>query len=212
MSWFALLPLPRCCRTVIAAMRLRTCPESGVAHRDRFCSGLDRLERYMSDVKIRRATDDHHVLPVIAELEQKMEAVRERAFDLFSLRGGGQGHDLDDWVTAERELLGWSTAALKEHPTEFEVDVALPGFRADDVELTAMPHELIVHAARKDERSGQSDHVVWSEFGSSEVYRRVALPADVQTDAVIAQLKNGVLRVHAPKSVVTNERAADAEC
>ena len=166
----------------------------------------------MSDVKIRRATDDHHVLPVIAELEQKMDAVRERAFDLFSLRGGGQGHDLDDWVTAERELLGWSTAELKEHPTEFELDVALPGFRADDVELTATAHELIVHAARKDERSGQTDHVVWSEFGSNEVYRRVPLPADVKTDAVSAQLKNGVLRVHAPKSAVANERAADAEC
>lgn len=163
----------------------------------------------MSDVKIKREADGERTLPVFAELERKMEGVRQRAFDLFSTRGGRQGRDLDDWITAERELLGWSTAEMKERPDEFEVDLALPGFKADDVELTATSQEIIVHAARKDQRSGETDHVVWSEFGSNEIYRRFTLPADVRTDRVTAELKNGVLRVHAPKSVVANEHDAE---
>ena len=30
--------------------------------------------------------------------------VARRAFELYSSRGGRDGHDLDDWLTAEREL------------------------------------------------------------------------------------------------------------
>ena len=30
--------------------------------------------------------------------------VARRAFELYCARGGGDGHDLDDWLTAEREL------------------------------------------------------------------------------------------------------------
>jgi HSP20 family protein len=158
----------------------------------------------MSDVKIQRETDGERTLPVFAELDRRMEAVRQRAFDLFASRGGSLGRDLDDWITAEREVLGSSPSALMEHPDEFEVDVALPGFKADDVEVTATPRELVLHAARKSQRRGETEQVVWSEFGSNEVYRRFTLPGDVTPDGVTAELKNGVLRVHVPKGKASN--------
>jgi hypothetical protein len=34
------------------------------------------------------------------------EDVADRAYTLWQARGGGHGHDLDDWVTAERQLGG----------------------------------------------------------------------------------------------------------
>jgi DUF2934 family protein len=34
------------------------------------------------------------------------ERIRLRAFQLFELRGREDGHDLDDWVAAETEILG----------------------------------------------------------------------------------------------------------
>jgi Protein of unknown function (DUF2934) len=33
------------------------------------------------------------------------EAIAKRAYELFLARGGENGHDLDDWLRAERELL-----------------------------------------------------------------------------------------------------------
>jgi DUF2934 family protein len=33
------------------------------------------------------------------------EAIANRAYDLFLARGGEHGHDLDDWLQAEQELL-----------------------------------------------------------------------------------------------------------
>jgi len=32
------------------------------------------------------------------------EAIRQRAYERFRERGGEDGHDLDDWLEAEREL------------------------------------------------------------------------------------------------------------
>jgi DUF2934 family protein len=33
------------------------------------------------------------------------EAIATRAYELFLARGAGHGHDLDDWLQAEREWL-----------------------------------------------------------------------------------------------------------
>jgi hypothetical protein len=33
------------------------------------------------------------------------EAIANRAYELFLARGGEQGHDLDDWLRAEQELI-----------------------------------------------------------------------------------------------------------
>ena len=153
---------------------------------ERTC-GIRRIGEAMSEVRIKRQTDEARTLPVFKEIEKRFDAVRARAYDLFSSRGKSAGSDLDDWVKAERELLGWSPGELKDRENEYEVDFALPGFGADDVELTATPTELIVHAENKSERTGESDRVVWSEFGSSEIYRRFALPTPVLADRVSAE-------------------------
>ena len=37
------------------------------------------------------------------------ERIRQRAFELFELRGRQDGHDFDDWLLAETEVLGKPT-------------------------------------------------------------------------------------------------------
>jgi hypothetical protein len=44
-----------------------------------------------------RATPD----PIALE-----EQIRQRAYALYEARGRGDGHDLDDWLKAEAEILG----------------------------------------------------------------------------------------------------------
>jgi hypothetical protein len=34
------------------------------------------------------------------------EEVARRAYEIFRLRGGADGHDVEDWLAAERELRG----------------------------------------------------------------------------------------------------------
>jgi hypothetical protein len=34
------------------------------------------------------------------------DAIAQRAFEVYCARGGGHGQDVDDWLQAERELMG----------------------------------------------------------------------------------------------------------
>jgi hypothetical protein len=50
-----------------------------------------RTVSYMVD------TSSHQELP-------DQELIRRRAYEIFEARGGQSGHELDDWLQAEREL------------------------------------------------------------------------------------------------------------
>jgi len=154
----------------------------------------------MTQVQIKRDRDGDRTLPVFRELSERMEEVRRKAYSLFEQRGGEAGRELDDWITAEHEVLGWPAAELKEANGAFEMEVRLPGFAAKEVEVTATPRELVVHATTTRRDEGQDGTIVWSEFGSSDVYRQFGFPADVDATQVTARLENGILHVRAPRT------------
>jgi HSP20 family molecular chaperone IbpA len=56
------------------------------------------------------------------------------------------------------------------------MQVALPGFEAKEVEVNATPSEVFVQASAKKEKSSNEGGVVWTEFGSSDIYRRFEVP------------------------------------
>jgi HSP20 family protein len=159
----------------------------------------------MSNVAVKKDLGAQKELPVFTEIANRMEEVRKRAFELFEQRGREFGHDLDDWLAAEREVLGWPAAELKEKDSAYEMEVTLPGFTPKDVEVTATPNEVIVHACAEERKSGQNESVVWTEFGANDVYRRFAFPEGISADKITADFDNGLLRVMAPKSAFANE-------
>lgn len=157
----------------------------------------------MSDVKIERVSaDEERTLPVFAEVEQLMESIRRRAFELSSGHGFDPGCALDDWLEAEREICT-SEAEFIESDKDYLLDVALPGFDPSDIEVTATPGELIVHARKrtddKKESAGAKATVRWSRLGSSDVFRRIELASEIDLERISATLKNGILRIIAPK-------------
>ena len=42
----------------------------------------------------------------MGSLESTEEAIRQRAYELFEQRSCEPGHDLDDWLQAEAEVMG----------------------------------------------------------------------------------------------------------
>lgn len=143
--------------------------------------------------------------PIFAELERRFDAVQRRAHDFF-LNRGQVDRALNDWFAAEHELFGWSAAELSEKDDTYEVDFALAGFDAKDIQVTAMPNEIIVHADVKETREVEKDKVLWSEFGSKDVCRRFELPDPIDTDKVTATLDKGVLRIKAHKGVIGEKK------
>lgn len=162
----------------------------------------------MSRVAITKVTDDTRTLPIFAEVAKRLEAVKERAFELFEKRDRKIGNDIDDWLRAERELLGWPATELVEKNGAYEMQITLPGFDAKEVEITAAPTEIIVHAATEHEHETQKGKVLWSEFGSNDVYRRFETPNPIDVEKVHATFENGLLRISAPE--MTNAIASTA--
>ncbi len=158
----------------------------------------------MTDIKVEKVADDSRTLPVFKELESLADRIRARAFEMFSGRGFGGGHALDDWLAAEREIC-WPAGELVEQGKQYVLSVALPGFDAADISVTATPREVIVHANSKTERKAEEEarkgeSVCWSQFRSNDVYRRVELAREIDVQSVTASLTNGMLKVLAAKA------------
>jgi len=154
----------------------------------------------MSQVAVNKVqAAEKPALPIFEEVAKRFEAIQRRAFDLFEKRGGEFGRELEDWLKAEHELLGWPAAELVEQDGAYKMEISLPGFTAKDVEVTATPTEIIVHAATHEEKKTEKEKVLWTEFGSNDVYRRFGVPKPVDVDKITANLDNGLLRIIAPK-------------
>jgi HSP20 family molecular chaperone IbpA len=178
----------------------------------------------MSRVQVTRTHESRPALPVFAELSRLMGEVERRAFARFQGRGRRAGSSLEDWAAAEHEVLGWPAAELCEVDGRYEMALTLPGYTAGEVEVTASPREVVVHASTAGRREraargreedggtsanghkgeGQTGNgharVLWSEFGSNDVWRQFALATPIDVDQVTARLENGMLRVRAPRA------------
>jgi len=165
----------------------------------------------MSDVKITKVPAvEERKLPIFTEIEQLMDSVRKRAYEIFAGRAFGAGAELDDWLAAERELR-LPAAALKESDTAFTLEVAVAGFEASEVAVTATPRELIVKAQHKFEHKEQGtpkkNQTRWSEFRSEELERRIELPETIVVDKITATVHHGMLTVVAPKATLLSANA-----
>ena len=76
--------------------------------------------------------------------------------------------------------------------------------------MTATPSEIVVHAATKQEKKGDKDNVLWTEFGSKNVYRRFEVPNPINLDKVTANIENGLLHINAAQVSKPKEIPAKA--
>jgi HSP20 family protein len=163
----------------------------------------------MSDVTVQKVDDNaRKTLPVFEQIEKRIDDVRRRAFELFEGRGRGFGHDLEDWLKAEQEVLGSLAAEVAENDTEFQYQIALPGFDAKEVEVTASPSEIIVHAQTKAEKKSEKSNVIQTEFSSNEVFRRFETSQPINVENIKATMDKGNLRIMAAKASAKGKTAA----
>ena len=166
----------------------------------------------MSEVEVKKVSDaSDRSLPIFSEFEKIADKIRLQAWKLFSHRGQSEGRALDDWLQAEREVC-WPAAELTEHDDKYNLRIALAGFEPDEIKVTATPQEIIIKAAHEQRDSGEEDGgLKWSEFQSNDVYRRVEFPKRVNIDEISAKLRNGLLRITAPRQLTPEEAAEKIE-
>jgi HSP20 family protein len=158
----------------------------------------------LTNVAVKKVFDaKQRTEPVFAMADALLQSIRTRAYELFSQRGFNDGFALEDWFKAEHEI-SWPAAELVEEDQAYQLKVALPGYTAGEIEVTATPQEIIVSAASEKKGAAKSREpakgtVRWSEFRSNQVCRRFEVPNIIDTNQVTASFEDGLLTVKAAK-------------
>ena len=154
----------------------------------------------MSNVAVYRVQDGKPAAtPFLQEVRDTFEAIQRKAFELFERRGAVPGYELDDWLRAERDLFWVPQAEITEVTNEFRIEVAVPGFEAKDLEVTAFSGMIVVKANAEERSSKQEGRVYYSEFGTRSLFRRFEPPAAIDVNRVTATLEKGMLTIVAAK-------------
>ncbi len=126
----------------------------------------------------------------------------DRLFD--EIMGRGMRRSL-----AENEVRGsWTPAVdIKESADAIHISADLPGFKADDVEVTVENGVLSIRGERKFEEAsdGESYHRVERQYGVFE--RTFSLPTSVDAGKVEARFKDGEMMIVLPRREETKPRS-----
>lgn len=84
---------------------------------------------------------------------------------------------------------------LTEGDQEYRLSAELPGLSQDDVDIAIADGVLTISGEKKEEKEHKENGYLMSERRYGSFRREIALPADVDPNAIKAKFKNGVLSV-----------------
>jgi HSP20 family protein len=143
----------------------------------------------------------------IADLHQ---IIARRAYELFRARGFIDGHDLDDWLQAESEIVKPVPLEISETEDAITVRSVLLGYRAEDMEIHVEPKRLFINGQRQQNWEEKKREAVRSAESIELRFRTVDLPVQIDPNKVRATLSDGELQIELAK-VKTSERVAAAK-
>jgi HSP20 family protein len=97
---------------------------------------------------------------------------------------------------------GWSSPAIDMYQTDDDVVVkaALPGFKAEQVQINVTGDVLTLRGEMKHEEDKKDKAWHMREQRWSSFERSIALPTEVKADKAVADFENGILTVTLPKA------------
>ena len=104
------------------------------------------------------------------------------------------------WRTIANEGTITPPVDVHETPDELVVTAALPGMRADDVEITMTGQTLTIRGEFKADETVTRDQYLVRERRSGSFSRTLQLPVRVQGDRAEATFIDGVLTLRIPKA------------
>jgi HSP20 family protein len=126
---------------------------------------------------------------------KEFEDMEKRLAEFFR-RGADAGHGKEALTMAE-----WSPAVdITEDEKEYILKAELPGMKKEDIRITVQNDVLTISGERASEKKekGNKYHRIERSYGT--FMRSFSLPEDADGTKVAADCKDGLLKVHIPKS------------
>jgi len=128
---------------------------------------------------------------------KEMEEMQNRLATFFGRAPVRKNGDRDEPLTVAE----WAPLVdISEDDKEYLIKAELPDIKKEDIKLSVHDNVLSISGERKYEKEekGKKYHRVERAYGS--FLRSFTLPEDADASTVAAESKDGILKVHLPKS------------
>ena len=127
-------------------------------------------------------------------------SIAKRAFEIFETNGRSFGHETDHWLQAESEIVHPAHVELTESEGIFTVKAEVPGFTANDLDVSIEPTRLTILGRRETKEENKERQVLYRDRCLDQILRVVELPSEVNTGKVMVTIKDGLLELSMPKA------------
>ena len=146
---------------------------------------------------------------LFSKVQNLIDAIAIRAYELFESRGREHGRDWEDWFRAEGEILRPAEIKLNDSGRAFIARADLTGFRPENIQVSLEPRCVRISAKSSGKEKRDGDKSAPSPKPREQVFRVVALPTNVHTSQASAMYEEGMLEVVMPKATQRLVRAAE---
>jgi molecular chaperone IbpA len=112
----------------------------------------------------------------------------DRLFDMLENSNAGQGQE---------NYPPFDLIRLDEN--EYRIELAVAGFKSDEIDITAQQNVLLVSGRKKDEAEGKDSNYIYRGIATRSFERRFALADHIQVRG--ADLKDGLLAIELKREI-----------
>lgn len=109
-------------------------------------------------------------------------------------------NDFEKWWKGAKTV---PAVNVVETDKSFDMEVAAPGMKKEDFKVEVKEGMLMISAETKHEEEEKKENYTRREFSYSSFNRSFRLPENVKADNIVANYKNGILKLTMPKKVMS---------
>src|SRR5579863_9185299 len=125
------------------------------------------MQAAKAPVPVKKPTADE----AFGRIQETYNAIARRAFEIFNNNGRWFGHELEDWVRAESELLHPLHLEISETDNDLAVRAEVPGFTTKELTIDVEPRRLTITGKHEAQEEKKDEKTVYSERCAKEILR-----------------------------------------
>jgi HSP20 family molecular chaperone IbpA len=115
------------------------------------------------------------------EIERIFEKVTAKADEFCAARGSVWGHEIDDWLQAERALIRKPRVRMQPAPATVTIEMDLPDETLPELTVQATEEQVLITSA--------------PDGDGRQIFRLLTLPSPVQPSSVAIELVGNALQI-----------------
>ena len=148
-----------------------------------------------STMPVIRSADD-----IFTAFDKINELIRERAYYIYHNRDNGEGDEISDWFNAESELRTRTDFSVEEKEDQVIVQGEIKHFKPEEIEIKINDNLFNIGGIHSEQSRTKKRGTSTETAKQICFYQQFNLPADVDTERMDVEMKNGKLTATLPKT------------